>query len=142
MADIFTGIMLILFGIGLFAFGLFMKHQKTGNYEFHDGTVTSVNSETRDIAVTYKADEKFYSASHHIPDSEDMPEVDLKVCVMTYAGNPQKVLTVKFMREMGRGTSHKYIDNNSTKNFRQMISGSILFIVGGIAFLLDGFNII
>lgn len=50
-----------------------------GNYEFHDGTVTSVNPETRDIAVTYKTDDIFY------------------------AGNPQKVITVKFMCKMGSG---------------------------------------
>lgn len=57
---------------------------------------------------------------------EDMPEVNLKIRVMTYAGNPQKVFTVKFMREMGRGTSGKYIDNNSSKNRRHLILGSIL----------------
>lgn len=140
--DIFSGIMCILFGIGMFAFGIITTRQKIGNFDFYDGEITSVNPETRDITVMYKAGEQPYSASHHIPDFEDMPEVNLKVLVMTYSGNPHKVLTVKFMREMGRGTSHKYIDNNSSKNRRGMILGSILFIVGGICFLLQGLNII
>ena len=140
--NIFQGIMFILFGIGLFAFGIFTTRKKMGNYDFYDGEITSVNPETRDITVMYKAGEQSYSASHHIPDFEDMPEVNLKVLVMTYSGNPHKVFTVKFMREMGRGTSHKYIDNNSSKNRRDMILGSILFIIGGIAMLLDGLNII
>ncbi|MDE5558552.1 MAG: hypothetical protein K2J32_12870 [Ruminococcus sp.] len=136
--DIFQGIMCILFGIGLFAFGIITTRQKIGNFDFYDGEVTSVNPETRDITVIYKANEIFYSTSHHVPDFEDMPEVNLKVRVMTYAGNPKKVFTVKFMREMGRGTSHKYIDNNSSQNRRHLILGSMLFIVGGIAMLLDG----
>ncbi|MDE6781311.1 MAG: hypothetical protein K2J40_07625 [Ruminococcus sp.] len=98
-ADILLGIMSILFGISLFAFGIFTTRKKMGNYDFYDGEVTSVNSETRDITVTYKADEIFYSVSYNIsdlfrsisnniPDIEDMPEVDLKVRVMTYSGNP------------------------------------------------------
>lgn len=47
-------------------------------------------------------------------------------------------------QKMGRVTSgkHKYIDNNSSKNRRNMILCSILFIVGGIAYLLEGLNII
>ncbi len=75
---------------------------------------------------------------------EDMPEVNLKVRVITYLGNPQKVFTVQFQREMGRGTSgkHKYIDNNSLKNRKDIILCSILFLVGGIAYLLEGLNII
>ncbi len=142
--DVFQGIMFILFGVGIFAFGIITTRQKMCGYDFYDGKVTSVNPETRDITVTYKADEIFYSASHHIFEVDTMPEVDLKVRVMTYAGNPQKVFTVLFQREMGRGTSgkHKYIDNNSSKNHRHMILCSILFIVGGIAMLLDGLNII
>lgn len=142
--DIFMGIMFILFGIGLSAFGISTTRKKMRNYDFYDGEVTSVNPETRDITVTYKADEIFYSAGHHISDIEDMPEVGLKVRVMTYSGNPNEVHTVLFQREMGRGTSgkHKYIDNNSSGNRRQIILGSILFWVGGICFLLQGFNII
>lgn len=142
--DIFTGIMMSLSGIGLFAFSIFITRQKFGNYELYDGTVTSVNPETRDIIVTYKADERFYSTSYHISDIEDMPEVGLQVCVMTYSENPQKVFTVLFQREMGRGTSgkHKYIDNNSSKKLKGTILCSILFLVGGICYLLQGFNII
>lgn len=142
--DIFMGIMMSLFGIGLFAFSIFITRQKFGNYELYDGTVTSVNPDTRDIIVTYKADERFYSTSYHISDIEDMPEVGLQVRVMTYSGNPQKIFTVQFQREMGRGTSgkHKYIDNNSSKNLKGTILCSILFLVGGICYLLQGFNII
>ncbi len=142
--DIFTRIMMILFGIGLFAFGIVITRQKFGNYELYDGEVTSVNPETRDITVTYKADEKFYSASYNIPELQDMPEISLKVRVMTYSGNSQKVFTVQFQREMGRGTSgkHKYIDNNSFQNRMDMILCCILFLVGGTAMLLDGLNII
>lgn len=142
--DIFKGIMSILFGIGIFAFGIVTTCQKMGGYDFYDGKVTYVNPETRDITVTYKADEKFYSTSHHLLEIDTMPEVDLKVRVMTYSGNPQEVFTVQFQREMGRGTSgkHKYIDNNSSKNRKQIILVSILFLVGGIAFLLEGLNII
>lgn len=144
MSDIFTGIMFILFGIGLFAFGIFTTRKRVGDYDFYDGEITSVNSETRDITVTYKADETFYSASHHILEVDTMPEVNLKVRVMTYSGNPHEVYTVLFQREMGRGTSgkHKYLDNNSSGNRRQMILGSILFLVGGICFLFQGLNII
>ncbi len=143
-ADIFQGIMCILFGIGMFAFGIVTTRQKMGGYDFYDGEVTSVNPETRDITITYKADEIFYSTGHHISEVDTVPEVDLKVRVMTYVGNPQKVFTVLFQRKMGRGTSgkHKYIDNNSSKNRRHLILVSILFIVGGIAMLLDGLNII
>lgn len=140
--DIFTGIMLILFSIGIFAVGILTSRRKIGNYDLYDGTVTSVNPKTRDINVTYKADEIFYSTSYHIPDIEDMPEVDLQVRVMTYSGNPQKVFTVQFQRAMGRGTGNKYIDNNSSKNMKQMILCSILFLVGGICFMLEGLNII
>lgn len=142
--DIFTGIMMSLFGIGLFAFSIFITRQKFGNYELYDGTVNSVNPETRDIIVTYKADERFYSTNYHIYDIEDMPEVGLQVRVMTYSENPQKVFTVLFQREMGRGTSgkHKYIGNNSSKNLKGTILCSILFLVGGICYLLQGFNII
>ena len=143
-ADIFQGIMFILFGIGMFAFGIVTTRQKMGGYDFYDGEVTSVNPETRDIIISYKVGEDFYSTGHHISEVDTVPEVDLKVRVMTYVGNPQKVFTVLFQREMGRGTSgkHKYIDNNSSKNRRHMILFSILFIVGGIAMLLDGLNII
>jgi len=139
--DVFTGIMFILFGIGMFAFSIVTTRQKFGNYKLYDGEVTSVNPETRDITVTYRADEKFYSASHNISELQDMPEVNLKVRVMTYLGNPQKVFTVLFQREMGRGTSvkHKYI---SSTNRRKMILCSISIIVTGIAMLLDGLNII
>ncbi|MDE6427250.1 MAG: hypothetical protein K2K89_14100 [Ruminococcus sp.] len=142
--NIFQGIMFILFGIGMFAFGIVTTRQKCGNHELYDGTITSVNPETRDIIISYKVGEDFYSTSYHMHDLADMPEVNLKVRVMTYAGNPKKVFTVKFMREMGRGTSgkHKYIDNNSSKNRKQMILCSILFIIGGICFLLQGLNII
>lgn len=142
--DIFKGIMFILFGIGMFAFGIITTRQKIGNYDFYDGEVISVNSETRDIIVSYKVGEDFHSTSYHIHDLTDMPEVNLKIRVMTYAENPQKVFNVLFQREMGRGTSgkHKYIDNNSSKNRRNMILCSILFIVGGICFLLQGLNII
>lgn len=142
--DIFTGIMMSLFGIGLFALSIVTTRQKIGNYDLYDGTVTSVNPETRDIIVTYEADERFYSTSYHISDIEDMPEVGLQVRVMTYSENPQKVFTVLFQREMGRGTSgkHKYIDNNSSKNLKGTILCSILFLVGGIYYLLEGFNII
>ncbi|MDE6665908.1 MAG: hypothetical protein K2K14_06970 [Ruminococcus sp.] len=141
--DVFQGIMFILFGVGIFAFGIITTRQKMCGYDFYDGKVTSVNTETRDISVTYKADEIFYSESHHILKVDTMPEVGLQVRVMTYSGNPQKVFTVLFQREMGRGTSgkHKYIDNNSSKNRKQMILCSILFIVGGICFLLQGLNI-
>ena len=141
---IFQGIMCILFSIGMFVFSIFITRQKFGNYEFYDGTVTSVNPETRDINVTYQADEKFYATGYHVPDFENMPEVDLQVRVMTYSGNPQKVFIVQFQREMGRGSSgrHKYIDNNSSKKRKQMILCSILFLVGGIAMLLEGLNII
>lgn len=142
--DIFNGIMSILFSIGIFAVGILTSQRKIGNYDLYDGTVTSVNPDTRDITVTYKADEKFYSTSYHISDIEDMPEVDLQVRVMTYSGNPQKVFTVQFQREMGRGTSgkRKYIDNNSSQNRKGTILCSILFLVGGICYLLQGFNII
>ncbi|MCM1358074.1 MAG: hypothetical protein NC205_05725, partial [Prevotella sp.] len=141
--DIFQGIMFILFGIGLFAFGIVTTRQKIGNYDFYDGEVTFINPETRDIIVSYKVGEDVYSTSYHMHDLVDMPEVNLKVRVMTYAGNPQKVFNLLFQREMGRGTSgkHKYIDNNSSQNRRHLILGSILFIVGGIAMLLDGLNI-
>lgn len=141
---VFQGIMCILFGIGMFAFSIFITRQKFGNYELYDGIVTSVNPETRNITVTYKANERFYSTSYHIFEVDTMPEIDLQVRVMTYSGNPQKVFTVQFQREMGRGTSgkHKYIDNNSSQNRRSMILCSILFLVGGIAMLLEGLNII
>lgn len=153
--DILLGIMSILFGIGLFAFGIFTTHQKIGDYDFYDGEVTSVNPETRNITVNYKADDIFYSVSYHIsdlfrfisdniPDIEDMPEVGLKVRVMTYSGNPQIVFTVHFQREMGRGTSgkHKYIDNNSLKTRKKSILFGIAYIVGGIFYLLISLNII
>ena len=142
--DIFTGIMMSLFGIGLFALSIVTTRQKIGNYDLYDGTVTSVNPETRDIIVTYKADEKFYSTSYHIFEVDTIPEIDLQVRVMTYSENPQKVFIVLFQREMGRGASskHKYIDNNNSKNLKGTILCSILFLVGGICYLLQGFNII
>ncbi|MDE6501762.1 MAG: hypothetical protein K2L10_06725 [Ruminococcus sp.] len=138
-ADIFQGIMFILFGIGMFAFGIVTTRQKMGGYDFYDGEVTSVNPETRDITVTYKAGEIFYSASHHVSEVDTIPEVCLKVRVITYAGNPQQVFNVLFQRKM---RSKKYTDNNSSKNRRYMILCSILFIVVGIAGLLKSLNII
>lgn len=142
--DVFEGIMSVLFSIGIFAVGILTYRRKIGNYDLYDGTVTSVNPETRDITVTYKADEKFYSTSYHILEIDTMPEVDLQVRVMTYSRNPQEVFTVQFQREMGRGTSgkHKYIDNNGSQNRKATILCGILFLIGGICFLLEGFNII
>ena len=46
--DVFEGIMSVLFSIGIFAVGILTYRRKIGNYDLYDGTVTSVNPETRD----------------------------------------------------------------------------------------------
>ncbi|MDE6539483.1 MAG: hypothetical protein K2K66_04775 [Ruminococcus sp.] len=125
--DIFQGIMFILFGIVSIALAIVTKNgRKIGNYKLYDGIVTSVNHDTRNIYVAYTVGETSYLFSYNMLKFQDMPEVDLQVGVITYAKNPQIVFTVQFKRAMGRGTSGKYIDNNSFKNRRHLILSSIL----------------
>ncbi|MDE6093137.1 MAG: hypothetical protein K2G14_08615 [Ruminococcus sp.] len=135
--DVFQGIMFILFGIGLIVFAVVTKNGwKIKNYKLYDGIVTSVNPDTRNIDVAYTVGETSYLFSYNMMEFQDMPEVGLKVRVITYVGNPQKVFNVYFQREMGRGKNHKYIDNNSSTNRRDLILCSILLILLGINILL------
>ncbi|MDE5582511.1 MAG: hypothetical protein K2J08_02235 [Ruminococcus sp.] len=142
-ADIFQVIMFILLGIGFIVLTIVTKNGwKIGKYKLYDGIVTSVNPNTRNIDVAYTVGETSYLFSYNMLEFQDMPEVGLKVRVLTYVGNHQKVFTVHFQREMGRGKNHKYIDNDSSTNRIDLILCSILLILLGIVALLDGLNII
>lgn len=146
---IIQGIILALFGIGCFIISIISRSgQKTGNTKVYDGTVTGIDSDGN-LNVSYLAGNQFYSAAYGngmfseegiYSKLGEIPETGLKVCVMVEKENPENLISVIFMRQMGKGLSRKrnYIDHDSRKTRSSFFLLSISLLICGTYCILKG----
>ncbi len=148
-AEVFQGIMMILFSIGIYALGLYFSRDKMrfGAYIRCYGTIADADPTTGIVIVSYELDGTMYSAPCNEElraKTDGLPEVGQNISVMIMPDEPEKPIHIIYQRQMGKGYNgiRKYLDAGKKKNVRSCILCGTAFLVFGLHQLLVGFRII
>lgn len=146
-AEMFEGIMFLLFGIGFLIAGFLTTRKRLpyGAYNRYYGTVTEVNHATNMITVTYG--DGAYTVPYNMElraKFDGMPEVGFGVLVLAYRDHPEQIYSVQFMKEAraDRHGNRSYLSNTQKGNLRLCIIAGLLSSLVGIADILSALGII
>lgn len=115
--------------------------------EIIDGIITSSDLRKKEVVIDYIINNKTYSSVYNCEvyaNVGEMPPVGLKVRVSVDPNQPDKVVFMQLMREMGRGLSrrHEYIDNSTKKSQLPIVLLIVMLFLTGIYLILHGLSII
>lgn len=121
--------------------------QSDSGCEALDGIVTESDITRKEILVKYTLGGVSYTAPYRCEAYamvNEMPPVNLKVRVMVSPDAPDQIVSVQFMREMGRGLSgkHAYIDYRGKRNTFTLMLLFVILFGAGLYMLLQGIGLL
>ncbi len=115
--------------------------------EIVDGVIISSNLQKKEVIINYTFNNNMYSSAYNCEvyaNVGEMPPAGLKVQVSVNPSQPDKVVFMHLMREMGRDLSgrHDYIDTSKRKNSFSIGFLILMLFLAGIYLILHGLSII
>ncbi|MBQ6945773.1 MAG: hypothetical protein IJN43_15855 [Ruminococcus sp.] len=145
---IIEGCILILLSVLTLILALAVRNFGVVNdTEIVDGVIATSDSQKKEVIVNYKINNKMYSSAYDCEtyaNVGEIPPVGLKVRVSVDPNQPDKVVFMHLMREMGRGLSgrHDYIDNSNKKSRFSISFLIVMLFLAGVYLILHGLSII
>lgn len=145
---VIEGCILVVLSILAFILSLAVRNLgRVNDAEIIDGVIASSDLQKKEVIINYTINNKTYSSVYNCEvyaKVGEMPPVGLKVRVSVDPDQPDKVIFMQLMREMGRGLSgrHKYIDNSDRKSRLSIVFLIVMLFLAGIYLILHGLSII
>lgn len=145
---IIEGFILILLSVLALILALVVRNLGRANdVEIVSGVIISSDLQKKEVVINYKINNKTYLSAYDCEvyaNVGEMPPVGLKVQVSVDPNQPDKVVFMHLMREMGRGLSgkHDYIDNSNKKSCFSISFLIVMLFLAGVYLILHGLSII
>ena len=145
--EIVEGVCLLILGLGIFAFGLWLSKSEKSlgrNIQCY-GKVINICDNTMNVSYTIAGIDYTATVEDEMRAKIDsLPPEGTKVSIIVSPESPETPIYIGYKRQMGRGYGSKraYQDNSPKANIKASVLVGTLFLLGGIHQLLRALSII